>query len=1120
MRCGLPLRIVAELSLFVLLLCGPLPAVHAQAPAFLVKDLNTQPVPVSSNPRAFVTIGDITFFVADTDSRNALWKTDGTESGTTRLTGGFAMVGLLTNVSGTLFFVGADDSQRWQLWKSDGTASGTMPIKGISAPSRFFAPIDSQFIPVNGTLFFVVADLTTGFELWKSDGSTSGTVLLKDLGTTFPVLKELNGTLFFVAGDAATGHELWKSDGTRQGTMLVKTLNPGSEFSYAEFLGAVSDALILVVYTGEDTACELWSSDGTTSGTVLIARMPEWGRRLQNSVAEADGTLFFNAPVEGGSEALWKTDGTAAGTALVKPVAPLGLTAVNGTLFFVSQDDTNGFELWKSDGTPAGTVVVTDIGGGEEGSYPAFLSAANGVLFFFMQSYATGVELWTSDGTAGGTLRLASLTGVYAASDPHFTDVDGTLFFRVLDQLWKTDGTPAGTLLVMKTITEDALSGGPLFAASSGVLLFTGSDARTGVEPWKSDGTPEGTMLVANLAPEMSTILYGSNPFSFTNVDERLFFLADDGMHGVELWRSDGTQTGTAMVKDINPDAASAFVRSYADYDLGFLTAVNGTLFFLADDGASGMELWKSDGTESGTMRVADINPGPAGSAPHALTDVNGTLFYVADDGTSGMELWKSDGTESGTMRVADINPGPAGSAPYELTAADGTLFFLSGTELWKSDGSAAGTMPVTNFDIGTAGVLNTLTAVNGTLFIFTGNSLPDGVGTSPQSHVDLWRSDGSAADTMHVKSIEGVSGARAFAAVNDLLFFVARRFVYAPEGVAQVALWRSDGTDVGTFAVASDAHQRSFVVSPAPFYPTPFDGAVFFFNDYSFTAGDGLFRTDGTAAGTTLVKNLVGGSPMADVGGHLVFPAYASTGGDHRGLWESDGTAAGTRRLADIDGGPFTVAGPLVFFPADYASSGAELWAVPLASLGLCGNGMLDPGEACDDAGESAKCNADCTPACGDGTVDAAAGEECDDGNSRDGDCCAATCMFEPAASRCGDGNLCNGDETCDGTGLCQLGTPLECDDGNVYTVDSCDSSSGCIHTPSTGDCNADGVVTIEELLTMVHDALGDVRALSCPAGDASQDGRITVNELVAATNNALNGIPKPPCDFCDDLG
>jgi ELWxxDGT repeat protein len=115
---------------------------------------------------------------------------------------------------------------------------------------------------------------------------------------------------------------------------------------------------------------------------------------------------------------------------------------------------------------------------------------------------------------------------------------------------------------------------------------------------------------------------------------------------------------------------------------------VGGTLFFRAFDFSQGSELWKSNGTSSGTALVKDIFPGGAGSNPSNLTNVSGTLFFSADDGSHGYELWQSNGTSSGTVMLKDINPGFAGSDPKYLTNVSGHLFFAAndgshGYQLW-----------------------------------------------------------------------------------------------------------------------------------------------------------------------------------------------------------------------------------------------------------------------------------------------------------------------------------------------------------------------------------------------------------------------------------------------------
>ena len=95
------------------------------------------------------------------------------------------------------------------------------------------------------------------------------------------------------------------------------------------------------------------------------------------------------------------------------------------------------------------------------------------------------------------------------------------------------------------------------------------------------------------------------------------------------------SSSGTALVKDVNPGLPSSIPRS--------LTDLKGTLFFAADDGVSGTELWRSDGRTGGTFRVQDIAPGALGSGPIALTAMIDLLYFVADEGVTGQELWAAD---------------------------------------------------------------------------------------------------------------------------------------------------------------------------------------------------------------------------------------------------------------------------------------------------------------------------------------------------------------------------------------------------------------------------------------------------------------------------------------------
>ena len=180
-----------------------------------------------------------------------------------------------------------------------------------------------------------------------------------------------------------------------------------------------------------------------------------------------------------------------------------------------------------------------------------------------------------------------------------------------------------------------------------------------------------------------------SLPQFLTDVNGTLFFGADNGATGTELWKSDGTDGGTVLVKDINPGLSSSLS--------GGLTNFNGTLYFPADDGINGTALWKSDGTSGGTEIVLD-GLGQVVPFPNGFAVVNNTLFFSAFTVDEGWELWKTDGTPGGTVIVKDINPGggiPGSSNPTFLINFNGTLYFqandgANGAELWKSDGTSA----------------------------------------------------------------------------------------------------------------------------------------------------------------------------------------------------------------------------------------------------------------------------------------------------------------------------------------------------------------------------------------------------------------------------------------------
>jgi ELWxxDGT repeat protein len=787
----------------------------------------------------------------------------------------------LTVVNSRLFFTATDAQNGTELWISDGTAAGTTLVKDINPGAANSDP--AQLVDVNGTLFFIANDGSSGPELWRSDGAPAGTTLVKDInpgavGSDARQLTAVNGILLFDADDGVSGHELWRSDGTPAGTALVTDINPGEHsglpaYFYLPTFIYVNGSLFFIAET-ESGVRGLWKSDGTATGTVLVQIIGLPGARAPSELTLVNGTLFFVVQSSGNGYntaqyTLWKSDGTAAGTIAVTQLQsqspylrPYGLTNLNGTLLFVDQDGANHFQLWKSDGSAAGTTLVH--------SFPVFtniskLISINATLFIGVDNNIEGAGIWRSDGTPGGTMLLQQTLAAQSMSD-----VNGTLFFLGASfdlfgiphaQLWKSDGTPAGTTLItplpigQSQPLELAGVGTTLFFANgfdlwktdgavagtaaitmpdfqqpfprsltplNGRLVFAASGP-AGLELWQSDGT--SITLVKDIAPgsSCSETCYanGSAPEQLTKVDGTLFFSASTSETARELWKSDGTPAGAMLVKDINPGGYDCSMGVCAFYSASpiQLTPVNSTLFFSADDGATGRELWKSDGTPAGTMLVKDIRPGTAGAGLAQLTNVAGTLFFIANDGANGSELWKSDGTPAGTALVKDIAAGASDANIGWLTAVGGRLFFAAsdattGSELWTSDGTPAGTTLVKDIFPGAADANpSELTDVSGTLFF----AASDGA-----SGYELWKSDGTSAGTTLVKDINPGSHdsiPTELTNISGRLLFVAR------DGASGAEPWISDGSASGTFEIqdiapgATGSHPTKFASTSDQIY-------------------------------------------------------------------------------------------------------------------------------------------------------------------------------------------------------------------------------------------------------------------------------------------------------------
>ena len=209
-----------------------------------------------------------------------------------------------------------------------------------------------------------------------------------------------------------------------------------------------------------------------------------------------------------------------------------------------------------------------------------------------------------------------------------------------------------------------------------------------------------------------------------------IYFVADDGIHGNEFWRSDGTAAGTYMVKDIAPGVNSSLI-----FDI---TAVNGKIYFTDYDYiGSGYGAWVSDGTESGTQLLINLGE------PIEYFTMGNKVYFITDDdiGDQWSVIWETDGTTAGTKRVITLEN--TGAWISEPTVVNGLFFFTiytyetDGWNLWRSDGTETGTYSVASFPY-YDNIPAQFTNYNNKLY-FSAN---DGTGRK------LWVSDGTDAGT------------------------------------------------------------------------------------------------------------------------------------------------------------------------------------------------------------------------------------------------------------------------------------------------------------------------------------------------------------------------------------
>lgn len=365
---------------------------------------------------------------------------------------------------------------------------------------------------------------------------------------------------------------------------------------------------------------------------------------------------------------------------------PHGLTRAGARVFFAADDGYSGFEPWFFDESTGRARQLADVCPGRCSSEPDTFVGLGSLVLFRAWDSERGLQLWRSDGTPRGTYPLLALPGPAFGRLVQPMALAGDIAVLLAGSgsqaaLYATDGSRAGTRKISDMAADGVLTPTRFFL-STGRQVFLLAGLSDGWHLWCSDGTELGTRDLASFPLEQQASL-GAEFAVASPLGQDVLFLADDGVHGQELWRTDGTPAGTVLVKDVYPGVGGGLVGSS-------LARVGNTIFFAGADDTHSAELWKSDGTEAGTVMVKDLNPGFTSSFPKQLASIDGTLFFRAQgSAAAGDQPWTSDGTEAGTQQWAAIRPANASGAST-FTLVSGQVFFAAndgthGLELWSA---------------------------------------------------------------------------------------------------------------------------------------------------------------------------------------------------------------------------------------------------------------------------------------------------------------------------------------------------------------------------------------------------------------------------------------------------
>jgi ELWxxDGT repeat protein len=648
------------------------------------------------------------------------------------------------------------------------------------------------------------------------------------------------------------------------------------------------------------------------------------------------GKTHFVSSKNSSTSSVYSTDGTSANTKelFTETFSYNQIIAASNYLILPIRNDSLGYELYVSDGTQSGTTMLKDIFAGSSNSNIQYLTLHNNLVYFSANNDTSGQEMWKTDGTTTGTVMVKDFnTGQTGTTLRDLTSFNSELYFigrSPADNKSTVFRTNKSDTSFIPLIGNDSVTFHSFnhISICDTVLYFGGSQAGKGIELCRTNGSQSGTYMVQDL--DKGT--YSSNPEQITCFNGLIYFVADYDK-GKELYYTDGSANGMRLTQDLYPIQTDAFITS--------VTALGSILLFSAHSNGNyrDFELYNYNG--SFIRKVKDIYPGSTASNPRNFFVHKDQLYFTADNGTNGREIWISDGTSAGTKLYWDLLLNTPDNVITSIAQTpEGVVFNANNNdtldELWSFNLDSKKVENVIDYNGSTRGQPRQLMSTpNGVYYSvlpgsfdmeinyydFKTKEVTEILDNGKKNYVgsfrrtdgkffytlkqtllpNIWVYDEATKKTRVVTSSIQPNGFGADAAnltvVGDRVFFSADNYTVGFE------LYVTDGV---SSKLVKDIYDDYYDSRPSNL--CSYKDSFVLFSANTPKNGRELYISDGTSSGTVLLKDIISGSGssspryLTEGNGFIYFVAGDDTNGIE--LWVTDGTESGTKILKDIVAG------------------------------------------------------------------------------------------------------------------------------------------------------------------------------------------------------------------------